>query len=133
MRRIDVKFIDKAADICKTIPAIKNKHRVVAIVTNGKNKVLSVGYNSYTKTHPKQKELALLCNIHHKAYLHAEISALVKLKDSGAKNIYVVRLWKDETFALAKPCRICELAIKEAGLEKIFYTVYNGIKQKMII
>ena len=47
-------------------------------------------------------------NSHEKIYLHAEIEALVKLRDWGrAYRIVVERYAKNGKPALAKPCPIC--------------------------
>lgn len=108
----------------------QNKNYYVGAITlDKKNNPLAVGFNSYTKTHPYQKELAEKVAIEEKkeqAYLHAEISAL--LKSAGkAQSIIVARIGNDESeYKLAKPCPVCQEAIKQAGIETVFYT-NNGL------
>ena len=60
-------------------------------------------------------------------YLHAEISALVKCK-SESDTIVVVRLGghSGEELRNAKPCPICSLALKDAGIEHIYNSTDDG-------
>ena len=53
------------------------KHKVTATVYDKQGNVLSVGYNSYIKTHPLQAKLAYRCGQPEKVYLHAEIAAQI--------------------------------------------------------
>lgn len=56
-------------------------------------------------------------------YLHAEVAALIKIKDwSKAHAIFVSRYTKDGNPALAKPCKICERIISQTGIKKISWT-----------
>jgi len=56
-------------------------------------------------------------------YLHAEISAIVKLKDwSKAHKILVERYDKQGNPALAKPCKLCRKAIEKVGIELVEHT-----------
>lgn len=55
-------------------------------------------------------------------YLHAEIQALVRAKSQGYK-IYICRIDCDGNTVMAKPCDICSMAIKEAGIKIVEYTV----------
>ena len=99
------------------------KHKIKATVYDKKGRVLSQGVNSYSKTHPQQSELANKCNLQHKIFLHAEIAALVKVKSGTPHKIKIERYNKTGEPMLAKPCPICELAIKEAGISVVEYTL----------
>ena len=60
--------------------------------------------------------------------LHAEISALAILKKHGPKyaakcTLYVVRVCKQNTIQMSKPCPMCTDAIIRAGIRRVFYTV----------
>lgn len=57
-------------------------------------------------------------------YLHAEIAALVKLK-KGMKpyKIVIERYGKDGRSRIAKPCPVCERAIKAWNIKRVEYTV----------
>jgi deoxycytidylate deaminase len=56
--------------------------------------------------------------------LHAEIRCIIHSRcDLVGSDIYVYRETKDGNYALARPCKVCLQALKEAGIRKIFYTI----------
>lgn len=100
------------------------RHALTAIIYDKKGRVLSIGKNSYTKTHPKMYRLGKITGKPDAIYLHAEIHAITKCRDlSKAHKIFISRWGKDGSPRLAKPCQICEEAIREAGIKLIEYTV----------
>lgn len=100
------------------------KQLVTASIYDKRGRLLSQATNSYTKTHPYQAEMASVAGYPDKVFLHAEIAALVKCKDLGrAYSIRVERYRKDGSPALAKPCPVCEEAIKQSGIKEVTYTV----------
>lgn len=56
-------------------------------------------------------------------YLHAEVAALLKCGEKKPYAIYIERYLRNGQPALAKPCRICEQAIKAWGVQRVCYTV----------
>lgn len=99
------------------------KQSLTATTYDKRGRVIAVGYNSYIQTHPKQKQFALMVGMPEKEYLHAEISSIIKSKDKQIHKIKIERYDKQGNPKLAKPCPICELAIKQAGIKFIEYTV----------
>ena len=95
---------------------------IVATVYNKKGHIIAQARNSYTKTHPKQAKFTALAGNPKAIYLHSEIAALVKCREKPYK-ISIVRYLKDGTTGNAKPCAICELAIKESGVKFVEYSV----------
>ena len=85
--------------------------------------VLTRGQNSYSKTHPKQAEYAKKCGMDHRIYLHAEILALVRLRGQKPYKILIERFNKKGEPMNAAPCKICQMAIKAAGIKRIEYTI----------
>lgn len=75
-----------------------------------KHRVVSVGVNSYIKTHPRQHLLARLAGQHKREYLHAEICALIRAP-RDADTLVVIRIDKQGNYACAKPCPVCSLGI----------------------
>lgn len=56
-------------------------------------------------------------------FLHAEIAALVKIKDwSLAHKIVVMRYRKDGSPGSAKPCPICQHVIRQTAIKEIVHT-----------
>lgn len=100
------------------------RQKLRATIYDKKGKVLSVGENSYRKTHPKQAEFAKKAGRESAIYLHAEIAAIIKLKEKApdAYKIYIERYNKNGQAALAKPCEICEIALEMAGIQIVEYT-----------
>lgn len=118
----DIRLLQRAADYTYNADG---EQKVAAFVTDKKGNVISKGVNSYTKTHPMQAEFAEKVGQDHRIYLHAEISALVKARKKPFA-IYIARKFKNDEFALAKPCPVCAAALKEAGVKKIVYSNSNG-------
>jgi len=52
---------------------------------------------------------------------HAEARALRKA-DVGCE-MYVARVLRDGTWALAKPCRHCQRLIRSKGVKRVYYTI----------
>jgi hypothetical protein len=52
---------------------------------------------------------------------HCEVRLLKKC-DVGS-TIYLVRIWKDGTWANAKPCIKCQTLIKNKRVKKVFYSL----------
>ena len=112
--------------VLHTAAASPSRKKVGAILLY-KNKIVQQAYNMDTKTHPLQARLADMVGLSEKIYLHAEIAALVKNKHK-CDTIVVARLGghKHNELRNAKPCKICQLAIKEAGIRNIYYTTETG-------
>lgn len=99
------------------------KQSLSAIIYDKKGNVLSVGVNSYIKTHPIQAQYAKKVGHPEKTYLHAEIHAIVRCRDlKKAHKIFVSRWDKNGNPMLAKPCPICISAIKSSGIEVVEHT-----------
>lgn len=98
------------------------QHEITAIIYNKRGRVLSIGQNSYSKSHPRQATYAKKAGQPEKQYLHAEIAALVKCRSTPYK-IRVERRDYLGNFRLAKPCAICDIAIKESGIKFVEYSV----------
>jgi len=113
-------ILKKAIRLAFELPL--NKQRVCAIITTRQGKILSIGFNSFTKTAPKQKYFASKVNQPSKQYLHAEIHALLRCRSNKAYTIYVARVDRFGRPLLAHPCPICKFAIKESNIKEIIYT-----------
>lgn len=99
------------------------KQDITAIIYDRKGRVLSVGKNSYVKTHTLQAKHAKKVGLPDKQYLHAEIHAISKCRDlDKAYRIAVYRYGKRGQPLLAKPCPICQSAIESTDIEIIEWT-----------
>jgi deoxycytidylate deaminase len=102
---------------------MKNPPKLTATIYDKKGRVLSIGVNSFIKTHPRQYRAAAAAGQPLKVYLHAEIAALVRIRHGVPYRISIERYGKGGEPRLAKPCPICEIAIQQAGISRIEYTV----------
>ena len=120
---IDRPILDLALKVAESS---KSKKKVGALLIH-KNKVITQGVNQDTKSHPLQARLAEMVGLHEKIYLHAEISALVRCR-SEVDTIVVARLGghSGDELRNAKPCPICSLAIKEAGIQNVIWSSNDG-------
>ena len=102
---------------------MSKKHEIKAIIYNKKGKVLSIGENSYVKTHPLQAAYAAKRGEPYKVFLHAEIDAIIKMKRmKGAHKISIFRFNEQGKPVSAKPCHICQHAIEVAGIKVVEHT-----------
>ena len=101
---------------------------MTAIIYDKRGNILSVGHNSYTKSHPLMKLYSSKVQAsEHKIVLHAEIDALIKAKRRGTPHsIFISRIGAKGDAKLAKPCKICMNALISAGIKKISYTVQSS-------
>lgn len=99
-----------------------NKHHITASCYNKTGNLLSKKQNSYLKTHPIQKYFANKVKQPQKIYLHAEINAILACKGRKIHTIYVERYNQKGEPLLAKPCLICQEAIKAFGILHTIYT-----------
>lgn len=99
------------------------KYKICAIITNKKNNILSVGFNSFEKSSPLQKKYADRCGFFDKIYSHAEINAIIKLPYGKIPHaIYIARVNNFGKPMNSSPCEICTLAIKDLKIKKVYHT-----------
>ncbi len=58
---------------------------------------------------------------------HAELEALnnTKARYRNGSTVYICRLAKDGSLALAKPCSACRTVMKKMGVKYVWYSSYN--------
>lgn len=106
---------------------IFDRHKIYAYACNtDKGLPLQRHYNKFkSKDYPYWSK--------HSA--HAEINCLHKLlqnyygnmPDPANLSILVYREHADGSFAMAKPCKACEHALRELGISNIYYTGNNSL------
>ena len=111
----------------------------VGCVITYKGMPVSTGFNT-NKTHPMQdiynKFRRTPETKEFKAKCHAEISALLKIKDKNYNPkklcVYVYRITRKKSFGMARPCPSCMQAIKDFGIKKVCYTTNTGYAEEVI-
>lgn len=102
---------------------MRTRQDVTAIIYDKRGRVLSIGKNSYTKTHPWMSRVATKVGRPQKIYLHAEVHAIVRCKDlTRAHKIVIMRFDKKGNPILAAPCPVCLSAIEAAGIKIVEHT-----------
>jgi deoxycytidylate deaminase len=102
---------------------MSSQQNITAIISDKRGRILSIGKNSYVKTHTRMKELGTAVGRPEKTFLHAEVSAIIRCKNlKKAHKIFVSRVMQNGEYGLAKPCPVCERAIKLAGIKIVEYT-----------
>lgn len=99
----------------------KKRFELTAFTYDKRGRLLSVGRNSYIKTHSLQAHFAKKAGRPQAIYVHAELAALMKARQQVYK-LVVVRYNKDGSPGNAKPCEICQLAIKAFGVKEVEHT-----------
>lgn len=99
------------------------RQSITAICYDKRGRILSIGKNSYVKTHPMQAKLAKQCGKPGNIYLHAEVHAILQVRDwARIARMTVVRLNGQGEPMNAKPCPICQQMIKLAGIKYVEHT-----------
>lgn len=97
------------------------QQQITALAYDKRGKLLAVGRNSYTKTHPLQSKYANLSKRPAAIYLHAELDALIKARQQVHK-LVVIRVNSKGKPVIAKPCPSCQLAIRDFNVKHVTHT-----------
>lgn len=101
----------------------KKRQELTAIIYDKKGMPLSIGRNNYFKTHTYQAKIAKEVGLPEKEYVHAEIDAILRLRNpEKAYKILVTRFGASGQELTAKPCPVCQRAIELANIKIIEYT-----------
>lgn len=101
---------------------MSKKYDITAIIYDKKGRVLSIGKNSYIKTHPFQKKFATKAGQPYRENLHAEVAAIIKCRNIEKAHTIKIFRFSNGKPALAKPCQICQSAIEAMGIKNIIHT-----------
>lgn len=99
----------------------RSRPKLTALAYDKRGRLLSVGTNSYIKTHPAQAKYSKKAGKPDAIYIHAELAALLKARGKVHK-LVVVRYGKNGQPLLAKPCAACQLAIHDFGVKSVEHT-----------
>ena len=100
------------------------KHVIYATLYDKRGNVLARAVNNYSRSHPVQAAFAAVAGMPERIYLHAEIAALIKLKENDRPyRITVERYTKDGRPANSAPCPVCLTALKQYNVVKVEHTI----------
>ena len=101
---------------------MSRRQHLTAIAYDKKGKIISIGNNSYVRTHTVQAKYAAKAGKPGAVFLHAEIDALIKARGKPIHRIFVSRVSISGEYVLAKPCKICQMALAEYGVKIVEHT-----------
>ena len=112
----------------------RQRQSIVAIVKDKKGCVISMGHNSYKKTHPLQAKLAKKFGRPGAIFLHAEIMAISNCKQlHQAYSIEVIRIGKCGKLVMAMPCPICVYAIQNlTTIVMVSYSTNDNVMKTVL-
>lgn len=101
-----------------------NNFRIGAVLVD-RNSILSAKVNSL-KSSPG------LVPFYRYPHFHAEAAAIFAAGDrSIGSDLFVARVRRDNTLAMAKPCKGCQKLIKQYGIRNVYYSVEDGTYVKL--
>ena len=107
----------------------RKRFELQATCYDKKGRVLSIGENSYRKSHPLMKFFSEKAgDSEHKVAIHAELQAVLRAGDAQVDSILVERYDAQGHPRLAKPCKTCQQMLKAFGVQEIRYTTSHGIE-----
>jgi len=90
-----------------------------------KREIISIGWNSYVKTHPEAIKWGFPFR-----YRHSELHAIIKFPDKIGEirkcQLYNVRVNRLGEVGMSRPCRYCLPMVLDFGFKKIHYTNGEG-------
>lgn len=116
--------IERAREIpVSKTPSGKTIQRFFALCLDKKGRILSESSNRYDKSHPYQYECACHAGNEDAINLHAEIAAIIACKDkTKIDKLVIARVGNTGNPLLAKPCPICQIAIRKVNIKSVMYT-----------
>jgi len=90
------------------------------------NRIAVRSTNVWGKTHPVQSRLAEQVGQPYRVSLHAELRALLKPDAALCDTLVIGRVNRRGELCMARPCPVCQLAIAESGIERVYYSTDNG-------
>lgn len=99
------------------------QYKITAIAYDKRGKILSVGQNSYYKTHPLMSKVGKKLGEPDKIFIHAELDAILKARSNNIHRLAIFRFNNAGNPRNAKPCKICQEFIKMFKIKHVEYTV----------
>lgn len=110
----------------------KSKFRLGAVLAR-RTKVISVGWNNMEKTHTLMEKYRRY-RVSYTVGLHSEVHACLDVSRDEiiGSEIYVVRIRKDSSFGIAKPCQICTRVLHHMGVVVAYYSTEDGYGEQKL-
>jgi len=130
---VNNKTINRYIEITRALKAKKQNGRSFhTTFIFDKSKLLSIGWNDYSKEHRRHKfgdytsknEFA-----HYTSGVHSECSAIIRLgeEDCSDYSFLNVRIDNNGEVNLAKPCHNCMGLLNQVGFKRLIWTTKDGV------
>lgn len=120
-RKLQTKLVKLSLDLI-SLPVGPNKHFTYII---NKNKIVSLGFNHYRKSHPLGKLYGL-----HDGTLHSEVAAITRFQGRPADLMYHslvnVRVNREGDVQMSRPCQFCRRMLSSFGFNEVWWTTPDG-------
>lgn len=134
-----MKILDKSLEIAYQLyPSNPTQKYYVFSFLYQRNTLISLGINDETKVCPKVKRLAQRFNVEKfktHSFPHAEINCISKLWGkhyiSGREKMVIIRIRRDGSLGLARPCINCHTILSALNLTNVYYSTYNQDFEEM--
>jgi tRNA(Arg) A34 adenosine deaminase TadA len=100
---------------------VRKRPLITAMAYDKRGRLLSVGHNSYIRTHPLQAFYGAKAGKPNAVFLHAELAALLKARGK-VHRLVVIRYNSKGVPVLAAPCPICQLALRDWDVKIVEHT-----------
>jgi deoxycytidylate deaminase len=121
------------------VASMTSQHRCqIGAVLVYKNKIISAANNESEKTHPlqyKYNQVSKRLPNFRAGRIHAELAAIIRVRDKEILKksvMYIFRRNRDGKIGMCRPCATCMEAIKDYGIEQIYYTTPEGFASEVI-
>ena len=113
---------------------MKHQFDITAIIKDKRGQILSIGKNSYIKTHPNMHKLVskLKSESPKRVFLHAEIDAINKCLNLDKAHIIEVYAY-DHIKKCYKPSQPCVICYSGIAMTPIKYIQYVNSKKQIVI
>lgn len=101
---------------------MSKRQELICLAYDKRGRLLSVGRNSYQRTHRVQWKYAVKEGKPAAVFLHAEIDALIRARGKKVHRVFVSRSDAHGKLAMAKPCPICQRALDDFGVKIVEWT-----------
>lgn len=127
LTNIQRKVVEISRSLCH-LPLSRFKH--FSFICE-RNKIVSWGYNRNRVTHPTAKKFG-----HRFSCIHSELDCIrdfpYKISLLPRYSFINVRVYKDGSLGLAKPCTHCQYMLSSFGVRRIMYSVKNGFVEETL-
>ncbi len=124
-----LKIFNKAAKIAIKLKSVPKARKIHFSFLFKKNNIISIGWNSYEKTHPLAKKFG-----HKSDNIHSELACILNMKRTIITDLRMVniRLNNKGEFRYSFPCKNCQKMLAYYGVNDIIYSTNEGFSHGKI-